>query len=114
MMGLTCYCTDNYSWWYSERGEAPLVASRSKRCCSCRELVRPGDIALHFTCWRDPRSDIEERIYIDEVPMADKVMCEECGDLYSALSDLGFCITLGEDMHELVRQYAETYGQKVA
>lgn len=30
--------------------------------------------------------------------------------MYWSLDELGFCITLGEEMRELTREYAEVYG----
>ena len=41
-------------------------------------------------------------------------MCETCSDLYFSLLELGFCINLGDDMSELVKDYAEYYGGKNA
>jgi hypothetical protein len=46
----------------------------------------------------------------NEIPLADKYMCEECGDLYYSLEALGFCLTLGTNMHDLVQEYHEVYG----
>jgi hypothetical protein len=59
---------------------------------------------------------IKEKIYGEgnEVPMTPKWMCERCGDLYFSLTELGFCVSLDDDMRELVKEYAETYGRKAA
>ena len=40
------------------------------------------------------------------------VMCETCIDLYFSLEDLGFCFYLGDNMHDLVKDYADIYGSK--
>lgn len=60
--------------------------------------------------YRPPNDDIEERIHGDEVYMANKFMCEECSDIFFSLKELGFCLSLGSDMHDLLREYHEVYG----
>ena len=107
-MSLSCSCDGDYDWWYTTSGDyAPLSTKRSRKCCSCRERIPVGALSVAFDCYKFPENDIEERIYCDEVPLAPKFMCERCGDLYNSFDELGFCIKLGDDMRELVREYAE-------
>ena len=54
-----------------------------------------------------PKHEIEERIHGDEVQMPDHFMCEECAGLHFSLDDLGYCYTVGDDVRELVREYAQ-------
>ena len=110
-MPLSCECGDDYEWFYHKPDDySTLAASRRKRCVSCGSLIDLGAVVGTFECHRPPRHDIEENIYGDEVPMADKFMCERCVDLFFSLDDLGFCLTLGENMLELAKDYAELYG----
>lgn len=47
--------------------------------------------------------------------MAPWFMCEECGDLFWSLNELGFCIYLGRDsMRDLAREYAEMTNERLA
>jgi len=58
---------------------------------------------------------VEERIVGEgnEIYLADVYLCETCADLFFSLQDLGFsCVLPDEDMRELVKEYAETYGAK--
>jgi hypothetical protein len=60
-----------------------------------------------FARWRYPTHEVEERIYGDggEVPLATWFMCEDCTGLYWALSELGFCFDIEDDMRKLVKEY---------
>lgn len=116
-MPLMCECIeyDGDGWYWQGPTEKEYMRPRGKRCCSCGTMVRKGDTGVVFPRYRAPRSDIEESIYCDEVPLAGWWMCEECGDLFWALDDLGFCISLGsETMRELAAEYAATYGPQRA
>ena len=110
-MPLSCGC--NYDGDYSYYFEIPsdystLNTSRRVRCVSCKSLIDVGDTIVSFTCYREPNSDIEERIYHDEVPIANKRFCERCGDLYFSLYELGFeCVSPDDNMLELVKEYRE-------
>ena len=112
-MPLYCECpSDDHEYFYEEPTEKPFEGKRGKRCKSCKTMVKPGELALIFPVWRQARTDIEDRIHGDEVPLTDRVLCETCGDLWSALEEKGFCLTLGDNMHELVAEYARVYGPK--
>ncbi len=110
-MPLTCNCEhDGEGWYYHPPKDfSTLDTSQRRRCASCGEPIDVGATAVRFERGRFPASDLEERIHGEEVPLAPKYLCEECGGLFFSLEDLGFCLTLGEDMRELVRQYAELY-----
>lgn len=113
-MSLSCSCDDEFDWYYLEPSDfSTLTTKRSRKCCSCGSRIAVGSDCARFERYRAPVTDIEERIQGDEVPLADKWMCEECGGLYFSLTDLGFCINLGsENMRSLVQEYADTYGQQ--
>lgn len=110
-MGLACECGGDYEWYYYTPKDFSILKSRrSCRCVSCSELMSPGTEVLKFERYRDVRTDIEERIHGDEVELAPQYMCEECGGLFLSLSELGFCISIGEQpMKELVAEYNREY-----
>ena len=114
-MSLSCYCPDDGDldqWWYRPDDYSVLTANRSRRCRSCGELIRPGDLVAKFERERETKGDIEERIWGDEdVPMAPWYHCERCADLYFSLEELGFCVDPNDDMRELVKEYAEMNGR---
>lgn len=107
-MGLSCECGGDYDWYYTEPNDfSTLTTKRSRKCCSCEIKIKVGDTVGSFDCWRPPRSDYEERRFGDEIPMADKYMCEECTGLFFSLTELGFCVTLGSNMRNLAKEYGE-------
>lgn len=105
-MSISCGCDyDDFEWRYiSPNDFSVLKTKRSRKCCSCGCGLKPGDEVAEFARERSPQNDIEERIYGDDVPIAPWFMCEECGGLFMAMQEAGFCITLskGENMRSLV------------
>ena len=72
-MSLSCSCGDgDFAWYYSgvPSDVAPLATKRARKCCSCGCKLKPGDDVAEFSRWRGPVTDIEERIFGDEVPLA--------------------------------------------
>lgn len=108
-MSISCDCGGgDYEWWYRPPTDySKLDTKRRQRCFSCRELIELGTDVGHFTNWRLPRTEIEERIYGEdgEICMADTYMCETCIGLFWSMTDLGFCISLdkGERMADLAK-----------
>lgn len=113
-MPLSCSCDypDICEWYYTDPDDYTVMSGtgRRKRCSSCGELIALGSITARFRRWRNPRSDIEESIYSDEVPLASMYLCERCADLYFSFVELGFeCVGPWENMLELAHEYAEEY-----
>lgn len=110
-MPLTCDMNDDPQRFFEpprdEDWDAPLATKRARRCSSCNALIRVGEPANRFQRWRRPQREIEERIYVDEVPLAPLWLCSTCAELFSALSDLGFCVDPTEDMFSLLAQYQQ-------
>ena len=113
-MSLSCGCDswgDDAAWyWNGERFEA-LVGKRSVRCKACKTLIKPGIECWHLDRFREPRTDFEERIYSDEVPLAAWHLCERCGDIYSSLTELGFCVNPEESMDAQLAEYHRDYAK---
>ncbi len=106
-MSLSCYChPDDHEWWYeSDENFSQLQTKQRRRCASCDDLINIGGDVLRIRSWRLPKTDIEERIHGEEVPLADKFMCEECAGIFMSLTDLGYCISLGGDIHDDLAEY---------
>jgi len=117
-MSLSCDCDydlslDDVEWlWHWPNDYSVLRTKRGRRCCSCGAMIKPGDTVMEYIRRRAQRSDIEWRIYdeYEGVPLASWFHCETCADLASSLADLGFCISIEDDMRALVKEYAATYG----
>ena len=117
-MGLSCFCdNDYYEWYFTDPADVanapvygPLSTKRCRRCCSCKERIAVGDTSVRFERFRYAEwGTFEGRIYGEgnEVPMTPWFMCERCADLYYSLTELGFCVSIGESMLSLAREYAE-------
>jgi len=112
-MSLSCECDTDHDWFYDSPDDySTLETSRRKRCISCNNLIDLGAVCVAFPSYRFARDDVEERIYgeEEEIYTATKYMCEECGDLYFSLFELGFCISIGdESMEQLISCYRSEY-----
>ena len=110
-MSLSCECGDwdGDEWWWHADDYSTLDTKRRRRCISCKDMIAVGSIVAKFLRGRIPRNDIEERIHgEEEVPIAPWFMCERCADIYFSLAELGYCVSLHDDMRDLVKEYAET------
>ncbi len=108
-MSLSCSCDFDYDgdgWcWLDHRLVVMRPVERRKRCACCHELINWGEEVYRFTRMRWPNSDIEERIYGDEVYLPPWWTCEECSDLITAVEDLGFCWHWGEPLKYQIAEY---------
>lgn len=110
---LSCECDYNDDGPYYYSNDFILFdRKRRKRCCSCSKLINQGDPCVIFTRYRGTRTDIEERIYGDEIRLADWFMCEWCGEMCLNLSDFGYCMFLGDSMKENMEDYWKMTGFK--
>ena len=97
---LSCSCYGDYDTWYDKIPEdfKKFNCTRRKKCVSCKRLVNIGENCLEFEMYRIPHSDIEMQVMGYSVPMANKYMCENCGEIYLNLSVLGYCPPRGYSM----------------
>jgi len=115
-MSLSCSCDydpDSVSWWYlcpSDINFTPLKTSKRKRCCSCKILININNSCLSFSRYRAARSDIEERIFGDEVRLSDWYLCESCGEIFLNLNVLEYCYYMGDDLRENLQDYWDLTG----
>ena len=116
-MSLSCSCDydDDYSWYYLRPTDYTILTTKKRRrCSSCMSLIDIGAICTKWLRSREARDDVEIAIYgegdIESIWLADYWMCETCSDLFFSLDELGFeCISPSENMHDLVKEYAEVY-----
>jgi len=106
---LSCSCPDyNEGEYYTFNLDfSTLKTNRRKRCCSCKELINIGTVCVNFRRFRDPCTDLEERIHGDEVELATWYMCEKCGEIFFNLEDLKYCLDIGQNMNDYLQEYWE-------
>ena len=111
---LSCDCDFEYdgdpsSWyWDGQKLMTMPPTCPRKRCACCKELINWGEEVYRFNRLRATRDDnIEWRIYGDEKVLPPWYTCEECSDLISAVSDLGFCWDWGDPIKDQIAQYRE-------
>lgn len=117
-MSLSCWCGDgsDSEWFFYEPDEgkefASLKASRAKRCGCCKALIKVGKECMTFACFRFPRCDYEEGRWGEdgEIPMADKHLCGECGEIYLNLRVLGYCVSIDKSLKEDLAEYWDLTG----
>ena len=112
-MTISCGCDwgDDADEWYEVLDPAPLATKRSRSCTACKVRIPVGQWAYEVMRTRGPGHEIEERIYGDEVPMGSKWLCEDCGDIYESLSELGVCVALDEPMRAQLAEFHQLYGK---
>lgn len=114
-MGLECGCGD-YEWdgesemYYIPDDFTTMPRKRAVRCKSCKELIRTGDECTVFERLRGASSEIEERIYGEEVQLAPWWHCAKCGEIYMNLHAYGYCVHPDENMPALLKAHWEITG----
>jgi hypothetical protein len=112
---MSLYCDsdmdgDGSEWyWTGPHEEAPLATKRGRRCCSCKTLIKVGEVSRLVERIR-PATEFEEMrgIAYDGVQMANWYLCEKCGDLADSLTDLKLCYTLGKvSLKKQINEYME-------
>jgi len=114
-MTLSCGChgfdTDGWDWWYYNPNDfTPYNGKRRTRCCSCQVLIAPGDECVCIDRVRAPRSEIEERIHGEEIPIASWYLCEKCGEIFLNLTAYGYCVEIQENMTDQLHEHWELTG----
>lgn len=114
-MSLSCGCDSDWGpepgdWYYTgyrSDDYEPLPFKRRKRCCSCKELIEVGALAVQHERVKVPEDDIEIKIHGEdgEIPLASDWTCETCSDLFFSLSEIGYCVNPRENMQLLIKEY---------
>jgi hypothetical protein len=111
---MSLYCGTDFDdggdwYWVGPYDEAPLATKRGRRCCSCKALIKVGEVSRLVERFR-PATEFEEvrGIACDGVQMPNWYLCEKCGDLSDSLTELNFCYTLGGDsLKKQINEYME-------
>lgn len=114
-MGISCACYIDDPDWYYEVDDQPstLDTRRFRKCVSCRTRIAVGDTAYRIIRYRSPFSEIEERIYGDEIPLATWYFCPRCAAIYHALAKVNACVALGyDDLRDALQEFNEMYAPK--
>jgi len=116
-MPLSCSCDhDDYDYYAEPVDEFEIPsAGLTGKCESCSRKLSDEEYVLRFTCWKfaDEGETDEDGIMLfegDELDLPDHFLCEGCGEIYSNLKALGFCVNLGEDLQETMQEYRVEYG----
>lgn len=102
-MSVACECADG-EWFYEGPDDyMQLDTKRGRRCFSCNTLIKVGEDCGKFYRWRpgDEWNDsdlIKMRVYGDEIPLTTWYACEACAGLYFSITELGFCVMIGDGM----------------
>lgn len=116
-MPLSCSCDewegDPGTWAYIPPDDfSRFDLYRRKRCSSCGGLIELGSDCLRFQRVRAPCTEIESRIMGEEIAMSPMFLCENCGEHYLNLSEVGYCIAPNENVLDLLREYQRMTGFK--
>lgn len=101
-MSLSCECSNEYEFMYHHPDDYSISDNHTK-CCSCNKTIIAGSLLTCFECFETDDDG-------DEIIMPDLFMCEKCSDIFYSLYELGFCISLGENMLDLLDEYHNEYG----
>lgn len=108
-MSINCSCeAEDFEWYYiPDEDYSTLNTPRRKRCQSCNVLIPLNSMVLKLNRFRSPKSDIEENVYGNEVPLADGYLCEECADLFFSVDTMSICISFhtGKSIQEMLEEY---------
>ena len=127
-MPLSCSC--DWGDWEPEPGDwqidwhespddfEPLKSKKRQRCKSCNTLIDVGSMSIRFERARYPYSEVEARIigfYWDNweeptIKIAPVYICEKCGEIYLNLSSLGYCVSIGHNIKDDLKEYWELTG----
>ena len=113
-MSVACDCSTDGDWYYYGPSDFQVLETkRMRKCLSCGERIAVGDECAEFPRYRPSREDggddwLEERIYGDEVPLATWYACETCAGLYFSITELGYCVMIGDGM--TMKQNAQMCG----
>ena len=117
-MGISCECNADYEaewWWEVHHAPTILDTKRSRKCISCGEKLQPDSAVYKVFRWRNPKTEIEERIFGEggEVYMADWHLCLSCAAIYHALQRVKVCVNLGEDnLHDYLAEFNTCYAPR--
>ena len=97
---LTCLCDDTPEFYYDDPKDFTVLDAERYKCDSCTKVIRKGNTCLTFTCW-----SVAEDEWEDDEQITPRTVCEKCGEIYFNLSALGYCMVLGENWKDTLKEY---------
>jgi len=110
-MSISCSCDvdrEDAAWfWIKDDACTQLKTKRSRKCCSCKTKLNPGDMALIIERWRRPDSEVEDRIYGEdgEIKLADWHSCPYCASIANIVSKHGACYDISSDIQDQIIEH---------
>ena len=110
-MSISCGCDydggDEFAWYYHINAPKPLETKRSRKCCSCSERIHPGKQSSEVVRWRNPRDEIEEKIYGNggEISVSSWYLCPHCSGLAEIIQNQGACFDIGYDIESQLIEF---------
>lgn len=113
-MSLSCSCSkwDGEGEVYVSDDDLTILDNGKyrKKCQSCEVKIKQGEQVLEFKRGRGIETDIEERIYGQEMkPLAPVYHCAKCGEIYLNLASLGYCQDYKDNMPKALEQYRKEH-----
>ena len=114
-MPLSCACQyiDDAKWYFYVPSDFSfLETKRSRRCSSCKCLIKPKSECIIFERFRYSRDEIEDKIYGEGegINIPPLFMCPGCGEQYLNLHAYGYCVDPLENMYALLKEHRELHG----
>lgn len=113
-MSLSCGCNgydgDYEHWWVYPEDFTPYCGKLRRRCASCRALIEIGADHVAVGHFRQPETEVEERICGDEVRLADVRLCAACGEIFLSLVEYGYCVQPNESLPAQLCEHWELAG----
>ena len=94
-MSLSCSADGDYDYMV-EFPEHLSVSPGTLICPECKKLIYPG--TPHYLVEHSRQADMDHP-YLwegDDIVVATREVCEECGDLAQSWLELGYCWTIGD------------------
>lgn len=118
-MSLTCDCDYDPEpgavMWEWSSDYSTLNTIRTRKCCSCGEVIQPGDLVAAFDRYKVPDCQAEWNIYGEDEwqgpSRATWYHCEPYADQMFNLQALGFCLSISDNMQDLLKEYVRDYGK---
>ena len=111
-MSLSCFCGDDYDWFFKVEEEERIAVTGFK-CYGCCKRKPAGEHVRRVEKYHFEYD--EDDFYYgegEEVVDGYERLCEECSGLHDSLVELGFCLTADWGfIRDAMRDYRELYTQ---
>lgn len=119
-MTLSCSCDyepepGDHTWLPSDDFsilEYPIGRKLPYKCCCCKKKIIEHDTVVKIYKYRVPATEVEVKIYGEdgEIPLAPWYLCEQCGEIYLTLAEIGYRCINPKYILDAQREYWEMTG----